>query len=346
MSGPHKILLIEDNENVRENTAEILELAGYVVHTAENGKRGVELAKSQPFDLIICDIMMPELDGYGVLHILNKFPSTSTVPFIFLTAKAEKADFRKGMNLGADDYVTKPFDERELLEVVELRLKKSRQQDSPEPGTPADQSLGHLLSGRDKKLYRKKESIYRVGEFARSVFHIVSGKVKLIRVSDQGKEFITSLLGPGEFFGFMPLLDEQVQPEEATAIEDTEVVAIPAEEFKKLIYNERVIANSFIKLLSRNSLDQEERLLKLAYGNTRERVAHVLMHLHDKYGAEGQQLGVQFSREELAGYTGVATESLIRTLSEFKAEQIIQTDGKSLAILKPEKLKRIAEGRH
>src|SRR5690554_6939715 len=118
------ILIIEDNFEVRENTAEILELSDYNVLTATNGKEGVALAKSKLPDLIICDIMMPELDGYGVLHILNKDPKTIGIPFIFLTAKAEKDDFRKGMNLGADDYLTKPFDDLALLDAIEMRMKK------------------------------------------------------------------------------------------------------------------------------------------------------------------------------------------------------------------------------
>ena len=109
-----KILLIEDNPDVRENTSEILSLANYKVTVAENGKIGVELAQQDRPDLIICDIMMPELDGYGVLHILSKKPETANIPFIFLTAKTEKGDIRKGMNLGADDYLTKPFDDTEL----------------------------------------------------------------------------------------------------------------------------------------------------------------------------------------------------------------------------------------
>src|SRR5687768_9157804 len=120
-----KILLIEDNQEIRENTAEILGLANYKVLEAENGKVGVELAKNEQPDLIICDIMMPQLDGYGVLHMLSKNPATSSIPFIFLTAKSEKEDFRKGMNLGADDYLTKPFDDLELLDAVEMRLKKN-----------------------------------------------------------------------------------------------------------------------------------------------------------------------------------------------------------------------------
>ena len=119
-----KILVIEDNQDVRENTADILELEGYEVTTAENGKIGVELAIQLLPDVIICDIMMPELDGYEVLQELNKKAQTSSIPFIFLTAKTEKTDLRKGMNLGADDYLTKPFTEKELLEAIESRLKK------------------------------------------------------------------------------------------------------------------------------------------------------------------------------------------------------------------------------
>ena len=121
----NKILLIEDNPDMRENTAEILELSGYEVTTAENGKIGVDLAQRTKPDLIICDVMMPVLDGYGVLYLLSKDNETAGIPFIFLTAKAERSDFRKGMEMGADDYVTKPFDDVELLNAVESRLRKS-----------------------------------------------------------------------------------------------------------------------------------------------------------------------------------------------------------------------------
>ena len=119
-----KVLIIEDNADVRENTAELLELSNYDVATAENGKIGVEIAKKILPDIIVCDIMMPELDGYEVLEALNKNSETASIPFIFLTAKTEKTDMRKGMNLGADDYLTKPFSENELLEAIESRLKK------------------------------------------------------------------------------------------------------------------------------------------------------------------------------------------------------------------------------
>src|SRR4249919_2771837 len=119
------ILVIDDNKDIRENTAEILDLAGYKTFTAENGKRGVEIAIKEKPSLIVCDIMMPELDGYGVLHLIRKNRETEHTPFIFLTAKTERNDFRKGMEMGADDYITKPFEGIELLNAVEIRLKKA-----------------------------------------------------------------------------------------------------------------------------------------------------------------------------------------------------------------------------
>src|SRR5215471_5703890 len=120
-----KILLIEDNEDIRNNTAEILELANYRVVTAENGKEGIEMALKENPDVVVCDILMPVLDGYGVLYALQKNTQTINTPFIFLTARTEKEDIRKGMEAGADDYILKPFTGTELLNSIEARLKKS-----------------------------------------------------------------------------------------------------------------------------------------------------------------------------------------------------------------------------
>jgi len=122
----HKILLIEDQPQMRQNVALILELNGFEVFVAEDGKRGLALARAQRPDLILCDVMMPELDGYGVLHLLRKDESMRGVPFIFLTAKGEKQEQRTGMNLGADDYLTKPCGEADLLLAINVRLKRSK----------------------------------------------------------------------------------------------------------------------------------------------------------------------------------------------------------------------------
>lgn len=167
-----KIVVIEDNDDVRENIAEILELSGYEVGVAGDGLAGVKKIKEMMPDLIICDIMMPELDGYGVLHIVQRSPETAGIPFIFLSAKSEKADFRKGMNLGADDYITKPFEEVELLEAIELRLKKSVEHPKPaEPGkagltlTSSEimQCLNPLAEVAESRIYPRKAPVYLEG---------------------------------------------------------------------------------------------------------------------------------------------------------------------------------------
>ena len=168
------ILLIEDNTEVRENTAEILELANYRVITAENGKVGVEKALQETPDLIICDIMMPVLDGYGVLHLLNKNEHLRNIPFIFLTAKAERTDFRKGMEMGADDYITKPFTDIELLNSIDRRLKKAallkKEYAQGVEGMQAflkdigrEDALKALSEGRNINHYKKKQLIYSEG---------------------------------------------------------------------------------------------------------------------------------------------------------------------------------------
>ena len=119
------ILLIEDDTVLRENTAELLELDGYKVLTAPNGKRGITEALREVPDLIICDIMMPEIDGYGVLEALSDHHKTQHIPFIFLSAKTEHKEVRMGMDMGADDYLTKPCDDDELLSAIKSRLAKS-----------------------------------------------------------------------------------------------------------------------------------------------------------------------------------------------------------------------------
>src|SRR5690554_6564305 len=164
-----RILLIEDNPEVRENTSEILSLANYDVIVAPNGKVGVELAQHQKPDLIICDIMMPEHDGYGVLHILSKNEGTAGIPFIFLTAKTEKADIRKGMNLGADDCLTKPFDDTDLLNAIEARLRKmalqQKQYDATAEGLDAFiKDAGSVLNIADLGRDRKVKTIKKKGE--------------------------------------------------------------------------------------------------------------------------------------------------------------------------------------
>lgn len=120
----NKVLVIEDEEAVRANIVRLLKLEDYEAIGAENGAIGVQAAQEHMPDLIICDVMMPELDGYGVLNALRENPSTATIPFIFLTAKATKEDIRQGMQLGASDYLNKPFTRDELLNTIKTQLEK------------------------------------------------------------------------------------------------------------------------------------------------------------------------------------------------------------------------------
>jgi DNA-binding NarL/FixJ family response regulator len=123
-----KILVIEDEPEMRRNIATLLRYHDYQPLAAENGRAGIELAQKENPDLILCDVMMPELDGFGVLQALQSDPALALIPFIFLTAKGEKADLRSGMNLGADDYLTKPVANDELIRAIQTRLRRSEQQ--------------------------------------------------------------------------------------------------------------------------------------------------------------------------------------------------------------------------
>jgi len=142
-----KILIIEDEPEMRRNIATILRLEKYQPLTAEHGRLGVEMALKENPSLILCDVMMPELDGYGVLHAIRANQSTEATPFIFLTAKGEKPDIRAGMNLGADDYLTKPVAKTDLLNAIAARLARAGQTSVPdfkpnfESAKPLEKSL-------------------------------------------------------------------------------------------------------------------------------------------------------------------------------------------------------------
>ncbi len=347
------VLLIEDNTEVRENTAEILELANYKVLQAENGKIGVELAQNNKPDLIICDIMMPVLDGYGVIHMLSKNTETSTIPFIFLTAKTERGDFRKGMEMGADDYITKPFDDVELLRSVESRLKKTELLKNEFSNNVEGvnkffddikniDELKKLSNDRRIKTFKKKEMIFSEGSSPNFLYYLAKGKIKTFKSHEYGKEFITNLYKDGDFFGYIALLEDHPFVENAEALEESEVLLIPKEDFYSLIYNNAAVMKKFIKMLSDNIIEKENQLVNLAYSSVRKRVANALVTLYDRYHqTEGGKFNISISREDLANIVGTATESLIRTLSDFKEEKLIEVKSSNITIINYDKLKKL-----
>lgn len=347
----HLILIIEDNDDIRESTAEILQLGNYEVLQMINGKQGVEAAIKHLPDLILCDIMMPELDGFGVLHLLAKNPETSVIPFIFLTAKTDRIDMRKGMEMGADDYLTKPFDEVELFNAIECRLNKKNNQiriysqsleklDTLFNSNKGKDAMVKLISERKIRNIKKKQIIYYEGDTANGIYLVVSGNVKTLKISADGRELLTGMYGPEEYFGVAALLASENYHETAEATEDTALCLLPREPLEELINRYPDVSNQFIKILANNVLNKEEQLLQLAYHSVRKRMAEVLIRLFKQNGPDLSDR-VNVSRDNLAAMAGMATETVSRILSDFKEEGLIERKASQIIILDHGKLQHM-----
>ncbi|GGB07215.1 MULTISPECIES: response regulator [Mucilaginibacter] len=342
-----KILIIEDNNDIRENVVEILGLAGYTVFEADNGKTGIELAVNNLPDVILCDIMMPELDGYGVLFMLNKNPETAAIPFIFLTAKAERIDQRKGMEMGADDYLTKPFDDIELLNAIESRLRKKTAQQSFYSQSLENLNsivsknsglteLKRIISERKVRLFKKDQVIYYDGDKGNGLYLILKGRVKTVKLANDGRELMTAIHSAEEYLGVNAMLSNEAYTDTATTLEDSQLCLIPKDQLDNLLNLYPDIAREFIKLLSNHIRDREEQLLQLAYNSVRKRMADTLVRLHKQQGGD-----FKISREDLAAMAGVATETVSRTLTDFKDENLIDKKGSQITVLSPERLAKM-----
>jgi len=345
-----KVLFIEDDITVRENTAELLELAGYKVFTAENGKTGIFKAKKYLPDVIICDIMMPKLNGYGVLQILSKDSATKHIPFIFLSAKTEYSDIRKGMNLGADDYITKPYDESELFSAIESRLAKVviyHENLIPENIDNSKielKSLDHLKSfftknGTQHK-YNAGEIIYHEGGNSNFVYLIVQGIVKTYKIDEQGKELITVLHKEDEFFGFTSFMHNVPYQESATAIENSNIYRFTKLELQKILKNNYQVTLELIDYLTDNVAEIKEHLLEMAYSSVRKKTASTILQFNEKMKKHTNE-NVKISRSDLASIAGIATETFIRTLSDFKKEGFIEIEARNIKIIDLDKLKKV-----
>ena len=346
------ILIIEDEQVLRENMSELLKLANYQVIVASNGIEGVEVAKKEHPDLILSDVTMPELDGWSVLRILSKDPSTAGIPFVFLTGKKESEEQRQGMNLGADDYLTKPFREQDLLDVIRIRLERL---DLLRNGLDNGDSKGELLkdinelkkmaSEKKEKHYAKKEHIYREDDAANYIYFVQTGRVKCIKTDSYGKDYVTDIYQKGDFFGHLSMFDQPEYHETAIAMEATTLSLIPRAEFISLIRKSRDLSERYIEHLSQMLRSKENRLLQLAYAPVRERVADALLQYVSPMRSEQRKsTSAVISREDLASIVGTTKESLVRMLSEFKREGMIRSEGREIVIMDEPRLKRTAIG--
>ncbi|WP_298542752.1 response regulator [uncultured Aquimarina sp.] len=339
------VLLIEDDTVLRENTAELLELSDYNVITSPNGKLGITKAKEQNPDIIVCDIMMPEIDGYGVLEALSHDLSTNQIPFIFLSAKTEHKEIRKGMDLGADDYLTKPFDEDELLSAIESRLAKAQiiskilKEQSQEPNQDSEDGLRNLHELKNFfddygtiSQYKKGESIFKEGDHSNTIYLILKGVVKTHKMDINGKELITALFKEDDFLGFTSFMDNTPYQESATAVEETELAGVSKMDLKDILEKSKNISLELMELLSDNLSEIKEQLLQMAYSSVRKKTAQTILQFAQILNKKPEE-SIKISRNDLASVAGIATESLIRTLSTFKKDGLIEIEGRNIKIL-------------
>jgi CRP-like cAMP-binding protein len=256
------------------------------------------------------------------------------------------------MEMGADDYVTKPFEELELMNAIESRLKKvdilQKKYNASGKGLSelandlqANGMLKFNLENYNSELYSKKQSIYAEAKRPRFLYYVVKGKVKGFKTHEDGKEYITDLYSDGDFIGYPALIEEKNYDDSAVALEETEIIQIPRDDFQQMIDGDITVAAKFIRIITQNVKEKEERLLSLAYSSLRKRVAKALVDIHSKFNTAGENKPIEISREDIAHYVGTATESLIRTLSDFKSEKLIEIKEGKISIINIEKLKNL-----
>jgi CRP-like cAMP-binding protein/FixJ family two-component response regulator len=334
-----KILIIDDDNGFRRITAEVLKVAGYNVEIAQDGKTGVIIAQAILPDLILCDLKMSDLDGYGVLKILSKDKETAPIPFIFISAQKDSASIRKGLFLGGDDYLIKPIQSSELIESIEKRLERINlwRANANENAVNKllkykniDSFLSAFFAERKLKALKKKDKLYYENDFANHTYYIVSGKIKTVKTDSYGKEYVTDILLPGDLLGFLPIKENGEYRDTAIAMEDTVLSLVSKHEFMDFLKREPSFSYAIIELMAENIAEKENRMLQLAYATVKERVAETLLHFHDKNFDTNPIAGI--SRDDLASIVGTTKESLVRALSDFKKDGSIKTSTKNIAI--------------
>lgn len=348
-----KVLLIEDDAVLRENTAELLGLLDYQVITAANGKIGVDKAIKEQPHIIVCDIMMPELDGYDVLELLSNDAHTKYIPFIFLSAKTERQDVRKGMNLGADDYITKPFNEDDLVSAIESRLAKvsilkefrnSEEQLSIENKTTDVRTLNDLriyfeTEGKSFN-FEQGDIIYEEGQNSNYIFLIHQGVVKCHRFDEQGKELTNALYKAEDIFGYTSFIQNIPYQETATAVRNVELLGISKEQLKLVLDANQNVTLELIQILTDDLKGVKDQLLQMAYSSVKKKTASTILKFAEKLNRKPGD-PIKISRGDLASVAGIATETLIRCLSDFKKDGLIEIDGRNIRILDIQKLQDV-----
>lgn len=339
-----RILIIEDDRVDRENITSILQLADYDIIAAENGKLGVEKACFYKPDLILCGVLLPELDGYGVLQVIMRNRSLQKTPLIFMSGKNKHEDIRRGMDLGASDYITKPLEESELLSAVasRLKIKEILEYKTENKGALPQKwridDIEKIFKLHKIKKFKTGSTVYCEGSIGNHIYYIVKGEVKTFRINRDGKELITEIYEDKSFFGFTSLLENKPYLENAEAIKPTELIRIKKYEMMTLIRSNPQLGLNFIDMLTHDLEHIKDHLMHLVYDSVRRKTADAIIQLHHQ-SEKNQPL--EISRSDLASFLGIAKETLTRTLTEFKEKNLIRTYKNQIVILDEKNLQKI-----
>lgn len=347
----HTILLIEDDETLLENTRELLEISGYDVITATDGFQGVELAKIHLPDLIVSDIMMPQLDGISAFQKLQMDNKTRKIPFIFMSVKSDPEDIRFGMNMGADDYITKPFREEDLINAIASRLAKRAILREKEKNKKTNQAQTKIIHNLDELRdyfgkygdyvdLEKYEELYREDRHASYVYLLEQGLIKTFQLDEYGKELITSILKKGDFLGFYSFKTGGTYPETAEALEESRLLRISSEQFIETLLRNQDLTVEVAQMLSENLSVMRTHLLDMAYSSVLKKTTNTILEFAEKIQGDPRE-SIKISRSDLASVAGISTESFIRSLSCLKKEGLIDIVGRDIKILNLEKLHAI-----
>ena len=340
-----QLLLVEDNKSRRKNILTTLEMAQYKIDTATSIQGCIKKALTSKPQLIICNADLHNKNGHTIESFIDKYPLLRNTPLLFFSDGPGKRTESVRLNDAVIRFVDHPFTSTSLLKAVEevltARAVNMPGKENIEPIT-AKMTLAEFANNREIQHVKKKHAIYMEGNHPLRLFYIQRGKVKTIKTNNEGKELTIGLYNEGEFLGYPALLEGTNYKDTAVAMEDCELSIIPKEEFGELMQTNRQAAGEFTRLLARDFSEKEEQLVGIAYNSLRKRVADALMTLQQKFfKASKTPFSMHISREDLANLAGTATESLIRTLSDFKNEKLIEIKKGNIIIRDAGRLQRL-----
>jgi CRP-like cAMP-binding protein len=329
------ILLIEDDADLSNIVERILKLSHYNVVKSNNGSEALEILNLPSFKcgLILCDVTLLEIDGYALLQATRNIQAHKNTPFIFISGKVGQADIRKGMNLGADDYLGKPFSADDLLSTVSSRLEKAKTARDNWENLLEFESLIRDNSGLHeeneqkyfrRKILQKKDILFSEGDPAINIYYVVKGQLRISVVNDFGKEFISNIFSKGDFLAYNGLFHSTCHDGTAVANERSEVLVFRKEDFITLLTASKNVCGLFTKFLCTLLVETECRLPKMVYDSARRRVADAILMIQKKHKDEKVSCNsFPITRDVISAISGVTPETTSRNLSDFRGEKLI-----------------------